>query len=62
MRESIQRRVVGSVPDGNSALMLVAAQLRHIADTRWGTRRYLDVEKLQQKSSASEEDVARIAG
>lgn len=39
-------RVVGSFPDGQSALMLVAARLRHIAGTRWGTRRYLDMELL----------------
>ena len=32
-------RVVGAFPDGKSALMLVAARLRHIAGTRWGTRR-----------------------
>jgi transposase-like protein len=29
-------RVVGSFPDGESALMLVAARLRHIASTKWG--------------------------
>jgi hypothetical protein len=29
-------RVVGNFPDGNSALMLVAARLRHIASTKWG--------------------------
>ena len=34
-------RVVGAFPDGQSALMLVAARLRHIAATKWGTRRYL---------------------
>src|ERR1700744_840766 len=33
-------RVVGAFPDGNSALMLVAARLRHIASPRWGIRRY----------------------
>ena len=32
-------RVVGAFPDGHSALMLVAARLRHIASTRWGKRR-----------------------
>lgn len=32
-------RVVGAFPDSQSALMLVAARLRHIADTRWGVRR-----------------------
>jgi len=39
-------RVVGAFPDGNSALMLVAARLRHIASTKWGKRRYLVMEKL----------------
>ena len=39
-------RVVGAFPDGNSALMLVAARLRHIAPTRWGKRRYLAMETL----------------
>ena len=39
-------RVVGAFPDGNSALMLVAARLRHIASTRWGKRRYLAMETL----------------
>jgi transposase-like protein len=44
MREIRRRtRVVGAFPDGNSALMLVAARLRHVAGTRWGTRKYLDI-------------------
>jgi len=30
-------RVVGAFPDGHSALMLVAARLRHIASTKWGS-------------------------
>ncbi len=41
-------RVVGAFPDGNSALMLVAARLRHIASTKWGTRRYMDMGKLYE--------------
>jgi putative transposase len=39
-------RVVGAFPDGHSALMLVAARLRHIASTKWGKRRYLVMEAL----------------
>ena len=31
-------RVVGTFPDGNSALMLVCARLRHVAGTQWGNR------------------------
>jgi putative transposase len=39
-------RVVGAFPDGQSALNLAAARLRHIAGTRWSTRRYLDMSPL----------------
>ena len=47
MREIRRRtRVVGAFPDGNSALMLVAARLRYMAGTRWGTRKYLDMTRL----------------
>jgi putative transposase len=38
-------RVVGAFPDGQSALMLVAARLRHIAASKWGSRRYLTMEQ-----------------
>jgi putative transposase len=41
-------RVVGTVPGGNSALMLVAARLRHVASTRWGTKRYLQMNRLAE--------------
>lgn len=41
-------RVVGNFPDGESALMLAAARLRHIAGTRWGTRKYMDMERLRE--------------
>lgn len=34
-------RVVGSFPDGQSALMLVAARLRYIAANKWGKKRYM---------------------
>jgi putative transposase len=53
MREIRRRtRVVGAFPDGHSALMLAAARLRHIAGTRWGTRRYLDMNRLQEMRKA----------
>jgi putative transposase len=49
MREIRRRtRVVGAFPDGNSALMLTAARLRHVAGTKWGTRKYLDMDRLQE--------------
>jgi hypothetical protein len=28
--------------------MLVAARLRHVAGTRWGSRRYLDMSRLRE--------------
>ena len=49
MREIRRRtRVVGNFPDVNSALMLVAARLRHVAGTKWGTRKYLDMDRLKE--------------
>jgi len=46
-------RVVGSFPDGQSALMLVAARLRHIAGTKWGLRRYLDMDRLREEQEVT---------
>jgi transposase-like protein len=52
MREIRRRtRVVGNFPDGKSAVMLVAARLRHIAGTRWGKRVYLDMERLREATA-----------
>ena len=39
-------RVVGAFPDGNSALMLVCARLRHVAGTQWGNKKYLSMKHL----------------
>ena len=59
MREIRRRtRVVGNFPDGKSALMLVAARLRHIAGTRWGKRVYLDMERLREATETPIELVA----
>lgn len=41
-------RIVGIFPDGNSALMLVTARLKYIAEHEWGKRRYLDMSKLEE--------------
>ena len=41
-------RVVGTFPDGRSALMLVAARLKYVAESEWGSRRYLDVTLLDE--------------
>ncbi|MBM6817307.1 IS256 family transposase [Olsenella uli] len=40
-------RVVGTFPDGRSALMLVTARLKYVAESEWGSRRYLDVTLLE---------------
>jgi transposase-like protein len=54
MREIRRRtRVVGCFPDGNSALMLVAARLRHIAATKWGTRQYLKMDRIEEQLKES---------
>ena len=55
MREIRRRtRVVGAFPDGNSAINLAAARLRHIAGTRWSTKRYLNMELLTQRNAMIE--------
>ena len=48
-------KVVGSFPDGNSALMLVAARLRYVTGTKWGLRRYLDMNRLKELDQQSTE-------
>ena len=40
-------RVVGTLPDGNSALMLVCARLRHVAGTQWGCKKYMNMKHLE---------------
>lgn len=42
-------RVVGTFPDGKSALMPVAARLKYIVENERGRRRYLDVSLLEEK-------------
>jgi transposase-like protein len=55
MREVRRRtRVVGNFPDGDSAVVLVAARLRHIAGTRWGERCYLDMSHLRGMDALTE--------
>ena len=50
-------RVVGTFPDGNSALMLVCARLSHVAGTQWGNKKYMNMKHLE----AALDDVS-IAG
>ena len=49
MNHEIRRgtRVVGAFPDGNSALMLVCARLRHVAGTQWGCKKYVNMKHLE---------------
>ncbi len=54
-------RVVGVFPDGQSALMLVAARFRHTAGTRWGLRSYLDMNKLKEMTLATDQMRAAVA-
>ena len=66
MREVKRRtKVVGAFPDGHAALMLSSARLRHVAGTRWGTRRYLDMDRLyeleREQSREREEERLSVA-
>ena len=50
LREIRRRtRVVGAFPDGQSALNLTAARLRHVAGTGWSTKRYLNIGLLKDQ-------------
>ena len=48
VNREIKRRTkaIGAFPDGQSALMLVCARLRHVAATDWGSKRYLNMDHL----------------
>ena len=48
MNREIRRRtrVVGTFPDGKSALMLVCARLRYVSGKEWGSKRYLCMKYL----------------
>lgn len=40
--------MVGTFPDGRSALMLVTARPEYVAESEWGSCRYLDVSPLDE--------------
>ena len=42
-------RVVGTFPDGHSALMLVCARLRHVAGTQWGGKKYMSMKYIEMQ-------------
>ena len=49
LKEARRRtKVVGAFPDGHSALMLVAARLRHVSATTWGMRKYMNMKLLNE--------------
>ena len=50
-------RVVGTFPDGESALMLVCARLRYVASSSRGSRRYLNMEHLTSMILSEEESI-----
>lgn len=60
LNKEIKRRtkVVGTFPDGQSALMLVCARLRHVASSEWRSKRYLNMEHLASMLISQEEELA----
>ena len=46
-------RVVGSFPDGNSALRPICARVRYATSSEWSTRRYLDMSRLGENLPAA---------
>ncbi len=62
LNREIKRRTkaIGAFPDGQSALMLVCARLRHVAGTQWGTKRYMNMDHPYHMEPDTEPD--NIAG
>lgn len=58
VNREIKRRTkaIGAFPDGESALMLVCARLRHVAEGAWGTKRYLNMQHLFDQELQTETD------
>ena len=56
-REIGRPRVVGIFPNDNSALMLVCVQLRHVAGTQRGNKKYMNMKRLE----ATVEDTPLLA-
>ncbi len=52
---------MGNFPDGQSALMLAAGRLRHIAGTRWGSRQYMNMERLKELKQEQQETSTAVA-
>jgi transposase-like protein len=62
LNREIRRRtkVVGNFPDGESALMLVSARVRHVASTKWGKRAYMNMELLWEQDREQQQESAMI--
>ena len=59
MKEIRRRtRVVGAFPDGQSCLNPAAARLRHIAGSKWSTRKYINMAPLYAEQTSSTGAVA----
>ncbi len=60
LNREIKRRTksIGAFPDGNSALMLVCARLRHVAGSDWGTKRYMNMDHLLELDVAHDDEQA----
>jgi putative transposase len=59
LKEARRRtKVVGAFPDGKSALMLVAARLRHVSATTLGTRKYMNMRLLEEMDTDAAYSVA----
>ena len=60
LNREIKRRTrsIGAFPDGNSALMLVCARLRHVAGTDWGIKRYMNMDHLLEMELEKSDTVA----
>jgi len=55
LNREIKRRTksIGAFPDGRSALMLVCARLRHMEQSEWGQKTYLNMQHLEDYQSDS---------
>ena len=56
LNKEIRRRtrVVGSFPDAESAVMLIAASLRHTVAGKWGAVKYMNMEFLKGNGGETE--------
>lgn len=41
-------KVIGAFPDGQSALVLVYARLRHVTASGWGHQRYMNMDHFRE--------------